>query len=144
MRTKMKVKLDKNAIMPTRAHDDDAGLDVMTPIDMFVPAHSFVFIDTGVHVEAPKGTDVHIRSKSGLNRKHGLTADGTIDRGYTGTVGVTVHNDSDNPYQFYRGDKIAQLVVEYICIPELELIDDERDMYGIGLRGSDGYGSSGR
>lgn len=143
MVNEMKVKLDDGAFMPERAHDDDAGLDLKTPIDVVVPGWGYVFIDTGVHVEAPEGCDVHIRSKSGLNRYHGLTADGTVDRGYTGTIGVTVHNNDKKNYHFKRGDKIAQIVVERIEYPALVVVEDEDELYA-GKRGDDGYGSSGR
>ena len=140
LKRKMKVALEENAIMPDRAHELDAGLDLMTPVDFVVPAHGFKFVDTGVHLEAPYGTDLHIRSKSGLNRKFGLTADGTVDEGYTGTVGVTIHNSGDNDYQFRRGDKIAQVVVEIILRPGLLLVDKISG----GERGDAGYGSTGR
>ena len=136
----MNIALDENAIMPSRAHDLDAGLDLMTPIDITVPAHGYVFIDTGVHVEVPEWTRGHICSKSGLNRYHGLTADGTVDQGYTGTVGVTVHNDDDKPYTFKRGEKIAQLVIEPIARPRIKLVDEIKG----GVRGNNGYGSSGK
>lgn len=140
MKKKMKVKLDENAIVPERAHDLDAGLDFFTPIDFVVPAHGFVFVDTGVHIELPYGTRGHICSKSGLNRKFGLTADGTVDEGYTGTVGITVHNDDDEDYHFARGDKVAQLVIEVILRPGILVVDEISG----GDRGDDGYGSTGR
>lgn len=126
--------------MPIRAHVKDAGIDLITPIDFFVPAHGYAFVDTGMHVELPESTRGHICSKSGLNRDHGITTDGTIDEGYTGSVGITVHNDSDLPYMFKRGQKVAQLVVEPILRPQLVLAQsisgDER--------GDNGFGSTGR
>ena len=136
----MKIVLDDGAIMPERAHSLDAGLDLFTPVYFVVPAHGYAFVDTGVHVELPSGTDGHIRSKSGLNRKFGLTADGTIDEGYTGTIGVTLHNDGRSDYEFMRGDKIAQLVIEPILRPDLVLVDEIDG----GERGDDGFGSTGR
>ena len=136
----MRVALDENAIMPTRAHRLDAGLDLFTPVDVTVPAHGRAFVDTGVHVELPMGTCGHVRSKSGLNRNHGLTADGTIDEGYTGSIGVTVHNGSDDDYVFSCGDKVAQLVIELIDRPTPILVSEIRG----GSRGEDGFGSTGR
>lgn len=136
----MRISLDEGAVMPERAHDTDAGLDFKAPTDVVVPAHGYVFIDTGVHVELPWGTRGHICSKSGLNRYHGLTADGTVDEGYTGTIGITVHNDGDSDYEFKREDKIAQLVIEPVLRPRLVVVD----RIAGGERGNDGYGSSGR
>lgn len=140
MKKKMKVKLDENAIVPERAHDLDAGLDFFTPVDFVVPAHGFAFVDTGVHIELPYGTRGHICSKSSLNRKFGLTADGTVDEGYTGTVGVTMHNDGNEDYRFSRGDKVAQLVIEVVLRPGILVVDEISG----GDRGDDGYGSTGR
>ena len=136
----MRISLDEGAVMPERAHDTDAGLDFKAPTDVVIPAHGYVFIDTGVHVEIPWGTRGHICSKSGLNRYHGLTADGTVDEGYTGTVGITVHNDDESDYEFKRGDKIAQLVIEPVLRPRLVVVD----RIAGGERGDSGYGSSGR
>ena len=136
----IRIALDENAIMPERAHKTDAGLDLFTPVDVIVPAHGYTFVDTCVHAEVPFGTDGHIRSKSGLNRNHGITADGTVDCGYTGTIGVTLHNDDDKDYIFRRGDKIAQLVVEEIRYPKPVLVSEIRG----GDRGDNGYGSTGR
>ena len=136
----MRISLDEGAVMPERAHDTDAGLDFKALTDVVVPAHGYVFINTGVHVEIPWSTRGHICSKSGLNRYHGLTADGTVDEGYTGTVGITVHNDSDSDYEFKRGDKVAQLVIEPVLRPRLVVVD----RIAGGERGDDGYGSSGR
>lgn len=137
---RMQIQLDENAITPERAHELDAGLDLFTPIPFTVPKHGFAFVDTGVHVQLPHGTRGHICSKSGLNRKFGLTADGTVDEGYTGTVGITVHNDSDEDYHFCRGDKVAQLVIEVVLRPGLMIVDKISG----GDRGNNGYGSTGK
>ena len=139
MEKKMKIMLDKGAIMPIRAHVTDAGIDLMTPVDFFVPAHGYAFVDTGLHVQLPPSTRGHVCSKSGLNKNHGITADGTIDEGYTGSIGVTLHNDGELPYMFKAGQKVAQLVVEPILRPELVLAQslDESE------RGENGFGSTG-
>lgn len=134
------IQLEDGAIMPDRAHDTDAGLDLFTPCDFVVPAHSYAFLDTGVHIEIPPCTDGHVRSKSGLNRYHGITADGTVDEGYTGTIGVTLHNSGTEDYCFRRGDKIAQVIIEKIVRP---MPIEVAEISG-GDRGNDGYGSTGR
>ena len=134
------VQLEDGAIMPDRAHDTDAGLDLFALCDFIVPAHGYIFHDTGVHMEIPPCTDGHVRSKSGLNRYHGITADGTVDEGYTGTVGVTLHNSSAEDYCFKRGDKIAQVVIEKIVRP---MPIEVAEISG-GDRGENGYGSTGK
>ena len=153
----MKIKLDKGAWLPTRAHEDDAGLDLYTPVDVTVPkvakgilnadrwliggvAVGSATIDTGVHVEIPKGYVGYIKSKSGLMVKHGLTADGTIDSGYTGSICVKLFNHTSKDYAFKAGEKIAQLVIHPIITPELELVEELEDTD----RGSGGFGSTGK
>lgn len=136
----IRVVLDESAIMPERAHELDAGLDLFTPVDFVVPAHGYAFVDTGVHAELPWGTCGRICSKSGLNRKSGITADGLIDEGYTGSIGITVHNDGDVDYRFSRGDKVAQMVIEDIRRPMPVQVSEISG----GTRGDDGFGSTGR
>ena len=61
------VMLDEGAKMPTRGHADDAGFDLYTPTKQVVPARGCIAIDTGVHMEIPKGYVGEIETKSGLN-----------------------------------------------------------------------------
>ena len=136
----MKVKLMERAFRPTRAHKTDAGLDLLSPIDVFVPARGSVVIDTGVCVELPENTVGMVKSKSGRNTKHGITSEGVIDVGYSGSIRVKLYNHSDWWYEVKRGDKISQLVIMPIIIPELELVDE----LGETERGANGFGSTGR
>ena len=146
----MKIKLSGNAILPTRAHEWDGGLDLYTPEDVTVvrsrwtPTEGITIgsatIDTGVHVEIPKGYVGFIKSKSGLMVKHGLTADGTIDCGYVGSIRVKLFNHTSISYEFKAGEKIAQLVLLPIITPDLEVVDSLEDTD----RGSGGFGSTGK
>ena len=114
----MKVMLDDVAYMPERAHEADAGYDIKSPTGGYIPAHSSWTVDTGVHVQIPKGYVGFLKSKSGLNVNHGLVSEGVIDSGYTGSIVVKLYNHSDFPYGFKSGDKITQLVILPIGIPE--------------------------
>lgn len=134
----IKIKLDKGAIAPTRAHPYDAGLDLYAKEDAIVD-NSETF-DTGVHIEIPEGWVGFIKSKSGLMVNHNLTADGTIDSHYTGSIKVKLFNHGPLQYEVKAGDKIAQLVIVPCLLPRLELVDslEETD------RGDCGFGSTGR
>ena len=143
MRTYMdmvKIKLDKGAIAPTRAHPYDAGLDLYTHGAFAIPSKLSITIDTGVHVQIPEGFVGFIKSKSGLMVNHGITTDGTIDAHYTGSIKVCLFNNGDKSYFGQAGDKIAQLVIVPCILPRLELVDslEETD------RGDNGFGSTGR
>ena len=134
------VMLDPGAYMPTRAHEDDAGLDLYSPRDFIVPARRSATIDTGVHIEIPEGMAGFLKSKSGLNVKHNLTSEGVIDTGYTGSIVVKLYNHGNSDYYAKRGDKISQLVFVKIELPDLVQVDYLNDSE----RGSGGFGSTGR
>lgn len=135
----MKIKLDKTAIMPTRAHATDAGLDLYAPCDCTIPMYGHATIDTGVHVQLPPQSVGLITSRSGLMRQ-GITTRGTIDEGYTGSLGVVLFNHSSYDCTIKRGDRIAQLVVLPVLLPEIQLVHklDKTE------RGTNGFGSTGR
>ena len=137
---KMKIKLDNGAYMPTRAHETDAGLDIYARDSQIVPAKDSATFDTGVHIELPAGTAGMLKSKSGLYVKHGITSEGVIDVGYTGSIVVKLYNHSSYDYKVNAGDKISQLVITNIVTPQLEVVEtlDETE------RGNNGFGSSGR
>ena len=136
----IKIMLDEGAIMPTRAHRADAGLDLYTPRDVYLNGGSSVGIDTGVHVEIPFGFFGDIRSKSGLLFKNEILTDGTIDSGYTGSVKVKLINHGSQPYAFKAGEKIAQLVITRCELPELVVVSDLEETE----RGNNGFGSTGK
>ncbi len=140
MLDKIKIKLDKQAHAPTRAHTTDAGMDLYSPDGHFIKAHSSVVIDTGVHVELPPGTVGMLKSKSGLNVLHSITSEGVIDSGYIGSIKVKLYNHSNIDYQVDAGDKITQLVILPILTPKIELVDDLKPTE----RGADGFGSTGK
>lgn len=140
VRNALKIKLDDGAIMPERAHPEDAGLDLFAPRKEFLPALRSVTIDTGVHIQLPEGTAGVLMSKSGLNAIHGITSTGLIDEGYTGSIKVKLYNHSAINYEFQPGDKISQLVI----VPVQRPVPVQVDEITGGARGADGFGSTGK
>lgn len=136
----IRVKLDKEAFLPERAHYEDAGWDIRTPYDFEIEAGGSATIDTGVHVEIPYSYVGMLKSKSGLNVKCGITSEGVIDCGYTGAVIAKLYNHGDKAVAFKRGDKITQLVVVPI---NTDSIEEVSEISG-GRRGNAGFGSTGR
>lgn len=136
----MKIKLDKGAFIPVRAHGTDAGADLRSPIDAIVPARGSRVIDTGVHIQLPHGYVGMLKSRSGLNAGFGITSEGVIDEGYTGAIKVKLYNHGDEPYKIERYDKITQLVIvpcEYVDFDVVDELDDSE-------RGDGGFGSTGK
>ena len=92
------------------------------------------------NVEIPKGYVGFLKSKSGLNIKDGITGEGVIDAGYTGSIKVKLYNNSFYLKKFKKGDKIIQLVILPIFTPELQKVDKFAETE----RGDNGFGSTGR
>lgn len=135
----MKIVIGEGGKMPSRAYPTDAGLDLYSPETVIVPAKESVCIDTKIHIELPPNTTGFIKSKSGLNVKHGILSEGVIDVGYTGSIQVKLYNHSGYDYTVHAGDKISQLVILPIITPPLELVDELEERG----RGNNGIGSSG-
>lgn len=139
-KTQIGVKLDKGAYMPERAHEADAGYDLRSPIKTRLYAGESVVIDTGVHIQIPRGFAGVLKSRSGLNVNHDIVGEGLIDSGYTGSIRVKLYNHGDESYMIEVGDKISQIVFLPIYTPELELVDELEETE----RGDGGFGSTGR
>ena len=142
----MKIMLDDEAIMPTRAHDQDAGLDLYAREEDIIFGitdeclDNYAVFDTGVHIELPPGTFGQLFSKSGLNANYNVVScGGTIDEGYNGSIKVKLYNLGRKPYLVRKGQKICQLVIMPCLKPELELVDKLEETE----RGESGFGSTG-
>lgn len=136
----IRVVLDDGAFLPERAHLADAGYDLRTPVDFTISSDYSVTIDTGVHIQIPEGYVGFLKSKSGLNVRCGITGEGVIDSGYTGSIRVKLYCHADHPTHFKRGDKIIQLILLPIYTPELVVVHDLEATD----RGDNGFGSTGR
>lgn len=137
----MKIVLEDGAYLPEKAHPTDAGYDLRTPKDCWIPVEHHTSIDTGVHIQIPEGFVGFIKTKSGLMTKDGIMTEGVIDSGYTGSIVVCVRNLGLHEKFFAAGDKIAQLVILPIGVPDsLEVVDNLEDT----ARGPKGFGSSGK
>ncbi len=137
------VRLDPELPLPTRAHPGDAGLDLCTTTDAVLAPGERVMLGTGLALAIPHGFVGLVHPRSGLAAKQGITvvnAPGTVDAGYRGEVMVCLLNtDARHTVELHRGDRIAQLVVQAVELPELVEVDslDETS------RGTGGHGSSG-
>lgn len=136
---RLKVKLDSGSFVPLRAHRNDAGLDLFGISEVIVPAKGMAVLDTGCHVQIPADHVGFVKSKSSLMLK-GITTDGTIDCGYTGSIRVVLFNHSNQDYTVQAGQKIAQLVILPIVTPTVEIVAhlDSTE------RGNGGFGSTGK
>ena len=138
----MKIKLidfgvKDSGLIGNRAHYNDAGFDVLAlnPVELEVGETKAVPLGFGL--EIPDGYAGWIFPKSGLSSKRGLVTElSPIDSGYRGEIHAIIHNQSSEVQRLNVGDKIGQLVIMPIVLPEFvfELKND---------RGEHGFGSTG-
>jgi len=143
MRVKIK-KLYGDAHLPEYAHgpQEDAGLDIRSIETATLKAGIPYAVATGLSLEIPSGYEVQIRPRSGLALKHAITipnAPATIDPGYRGELKVILLNLGRTDYQVHAGDRIAQMV-----LARYEPVDWEEAELSESIRGTGGFGSSGR
>ncbi|MGE2727931.1 dUTP diphosphatase [Mycolicibacterium vaccae] len=142
------VRLDPGLPLPSRAHDGDAGVDLYSAEDVELAPGARALVATGIAVAIPHGMVGLVHPRSGLAARVGLSivnSPGTIDAGYRGEVKVSLINlDPATPIEIRRGDRIAQLLVQRVELPELVEVTsfDEAGVAGT-TRGAGGHGSSG-
>jgi dUTP pyrophosphatase len=133
-------KLCKDAIIPNRAHDTDAGLDICCSESVVIPAREHVLVSTGIACEFPKNYVLKVENKSGRSMKYGLlVGGGIIDSGYRGEIKVILFNLSNNKIALGKGEKIAQLILYPIWYGNSVEVNELSDT----IRGVDGFGSTG-
>ena len=141
---KVKVVNKSNHRLPEYAHIGDAGMDIKANISepIIIKPGERQLIPTGLHTLLPDGYELQIRPRSGLALKYGLTcanAVGTVDKNFTGEIGVILINLGEHNFIVNPGDRIAQAVlnkVEKIEWDEVSTLDNTD-------RGEGGFGSTG-
>ena len=143
----LKVKLlREGACIPERASDGAAAYDIkaLTDGDVVIPPGCRELIPTGIAIELP-GPEYAalLYSRSGSGIKHGVSLSnsvGVIDSDYRGEVCVGLINHGNEPFTVSRGDRIAQMMIVPIMLPEITLSDSLSES----ARGSGGFGSTGK
>ncbi|XP_078055974.1 deoxyuridine 5'-triphosphate nucleotidohydrolase, mitochondrial isoform X1 [Mustelus asterias] len=133
-------RLTENARSPSRGSKLAAGFDLYSAYDYVVHAQDKVIVKTDIQIAVPSGFYGRVAPRSGLAAKHFIDVGaGVIDEDYRGNVGVILFNFGKEPFEVKKGDRIAQLICERICYPELEELKtlDETE------RGAGGFGSTG-
>jgi dUTP pyrophosphatase len=119
----LRVKLvDENAVVPVRATEGAAGLDLFAAHDLLIKAHDKAILDIGIAIEVPVGTYGRIAPRSGASyRHHFTTGAGVIDSDYRGTIKVLIFNLGDENFHIKVGESHTQLILERICIPQIKI-----------------------
>lgn len=132
---------DIKHLAPTRAHDDDLGIDFKSPTDGLIPPRGFLIINTLVAASMPKDYGLLLKTRSSMAAKGITVLGGVIDPSYTGLIKVVLANLSDTGYTINRGDKIAQGILQKNELVTITIVNNYPEEKG---RGAKGFGSSGK
>ena len=111
--------MNDNAIIPTRASKESAGLDLYSSIDIDIQEGLIKKVNAGIRISLPENSYGSIRDKSSLASKGLLTLRGVIDKGYTGEI-IVIMTSLTEPIKIKKGQKIDQLIVSNIMYPEIK------------------------
>uniref|UniRef100_A0A3P8U8U5 Deoxyuridine 5'-triphosphate nucleotidohydrolase n=1 Tax=Amphiprion percula TaxID=161767 RepID=A0A3P8U8U5_AMPPE len=134
-------KLSEHAMTPTRGSAKAAGYDLYSAYDYTIGPMDKAIVKTDIQIAVPHGCYGRVAPRSGLAAKHFIDVGaGVVDEDYRGNVGVVLFNFSKDTFEVKKGDRVAQLVCEKICYPDLE----EQETLDGTERGAGGFGSTGR
>lgn len=134
--------LSDRAILPTRAHSSDAGLDLFTFGEFWVEPGQSMRLHTDLAVNLPESMWGFITGRSSTVFKHGLVVlPGVVDSGYQGELMVVVHNVFGEPVRLFDGLRLAQFILMQNMTRLVEPVWGE--ITGESSRGSGGFGSTG-
>ena len=132
-------KITTDAIIPTKKREEDAGYDLYSNEQVYLPPNHRTSIKTGISISIPYGYVGLIWPRSGLSVKHGIDVlAGVVDSGYIGEIAVCLYNTGDQ-ILINKGDRIAQILFQRVENIQFE----ETDSLSQTNRGSGGFGSSG-
>lgn len=137
-------RLDPDVPLPGYAHPGDAGVDLVTTVDVELWPGERAVVPTGIAIALPPGFAAFVHPRSGMAARWGVglvNGPGTIDAGYRGEIQVVlVNHDPRSAVELRRGDRIAQLVVQQVA----QAVFHEVESLPGSDRGEGGFGSSGR
>jgi dUTP pyrophosphatase len=138
-------KLQPDAIVPTYAYDLDSGFDFYSVEEIQLPAFGRALVPTGLAFEVPDGTELQVRSKSGLAINQGLmvlNSPGTVDCGYLGEIKIIVMNMNNHAVRIEKYQKVAQGVLCPVFNGKKVKLTEKNNL-GKSDRGENGFGSTG-
>ena len=141
MSTNLQVKLlSDNATLPTKGSPLSAGFDLSSAVDMVIPAGGRGLVKLDISIACPPGTYARIAPRSGLAYKKGIDVGaGVVDADYRGAVGVILFNFGTEDFEVKKGDRVAQLILEQVCMVDAVQVEELDET----VRGAGGFGSTG-
>lgn len=142
------IKKSEDAIIPTKAHINDAGFDIYSPFDTFIYPKHCVVIDTMISLDIQVNNETfaknyilyfQIKGRSGMSIKKSIEVcnAGVVDQDYKGNILIKLYNFGKKIYRINKGDRIAQGI--FYIIPRIETGEIFNN-----IRGENGIGSTGK
>jgi deoxyuridine 5'-triphosphate nucleotidohydrolase len=140
------IKVDKDAIVPTKNNYSDAGLDLTIIKEAKRLNSDTVLYDTGIKLEIPNGYYVEIVSRSSISKSGYMLANniGIIDQGYTGNLYIALRKINKDCEDLVLPYKCSQIIMKKQIYPKIIIRDDtEKEIKNQDTsRGDGGFGST--
>jgi len=138
-------KLHPKVQLPSYKTDGSSGMDLMAFIksSIKIDPNSSALVPTGISLAISKDFEIQIRPRSGLAAKSKisvLNTPGTIDSDYRGEIKVILFNHGSKEFIINNNDRIAQMILMPVLKVDFEEVDDLPET----IRGSGGFGSTGK
>ena len=138
-------RLNQKAKLPSYKTSGSSGMDLMACVDepVKIKPNESKLIPTGIAIAIPEDTEVQIRPRSGLAAKSSisvLNTPGTIDSDYRGELKIILFNHGKDEFTVKDEDRVAQMVLMPILKVEIEETNELPET----IRGSGGFGSTGK
>ena len=138
-------KLNPKAELPKYKTEGSSGMDLMALIEnpITIKSQNSALIPTGLSIAIPKDIEIQIRPRSGLAAKSNisvLNTPGTIDSDYRGEIKIILFNHGKEEFTINNKDRIAQIILMPVLKAEFEEVEELPKT----IRGSGGFGSTGK
>jgi len=138
-------KLNSKVKLPSYKTEGSSGMDLIAFVDkpIEIKPNNSALIPTGLSIAIPEDFEVQIRPRSGLAAKSNisvLNTPGTIDSDYRGELKVILFNHGNKNFVVKNNERIAQMVLTPTFKIDFEEVDNLPDT----VRGSGGFGSTGK
>ena len=120
------ILMNDNAIIPTRAFEELADLDLYSNINIDIEVGSIKKLNTGICISLPENSYGFIIDKSSLVSKGLLTLGKVINKDYTGEI-IVIMTSLIEPIKIKKRQKVAQLIVSNTMYPEIKKVKLLRD-----------------
>ena len=138
-------KLNSRVKLPEYKTSGSSGMDLMAFVEkpIKISPNNVELIPTGLFIAIPDDLEIQIRPRSGLAAKYRigvLNAPGTIDSDYRGELKIILFNHGNEDFIVNNNDRVAQMILTPVIKMEFEEVDQLPET----IRGSGGFGSTGK